>query len=136
MAKIKDAWKVAALLLDLNRLWSVVNEKNPITPKRIVDTLKRLHKFFIGAAVLLMLVSCQSKVSVRVYKHTPEPDLANERSLLVPTQVIFDEPVVEVPKPEHSVLVRKQYDVIINVDEGRTTSRGSGTLYRPDAVVT
>jgi small nuclear ribonucleoprotein (snRNP)-like protein len=137
MAKWKDAWRVASLLVDLRALWATVNEKNPITPTRIVNTLKRIHQFFVGACVLLVLCGCQSKVNVRVYKHVPEPELANERSLLVPTQVVFEEPVVEPPKPEFSVLVKPvEYDVILHVDEGKTSSRGSGTLYRSNAIVT
>ncbi len=149
MAKLKDAWRVASLLVDLRNLWKVVNDKNPITPTRIVDTLKRIHKFFIGACLLAMLTSCQSKVDVRVYKHTPTqvlPDpvreqsivTAQEKSLLVPTQVLPDPVREQTPAPpEFSVLVKPvEYDVRISVDEGKTVSRGSGTLFRPDSVVT
>lgn len=140
MAKLKDAWKVASLLLDLSRMWSKVNKANPITPARIVATLKRIYKFFTGCIILTVLAGCDAKTDVKVYTHVPEQIIfdpvrehnattASEKSLLVPAQVLLD-PVREqiVAPPEHTVIVR--------VDAGKTISRGSGTLYRPDAIVT
>lgn len=130
MAKLTDALKVASLLLDLKRMWSVVNDKNPITPARIVNTLKRIRDFFTVAVVLIMLTGCESKTNVKVYTHVPtnvhvetdvhvgptqvlpdpKPELvirAPEKSVLIPTpeQVIFDVAPPTQPKPEKSVLL-------------------------------
>lgn len=177
MAKIRDAFKVASLLLDLSRMWAVVNKANPITPKRITDTLKRIQQFFTGALLLAVLLG--SGVIAQSYHHVPdnrlrsltseemaesEPRLRDPRLEPVtpqgtePTQVGF-EPLPVIVKTQYSVLVPHQvlpalvppiappqhsvlagspadYDVLVRVDEGATWSRGSGTLYRPDAIVT
>jgi hypothetical protein len=120
--KLKDAWRISSFLVDVFRSWRKIDVKNPITPKRITDTLRRIWEFLTIAVILVMLTGCQTKVSVKVYKHVPEP-----------TQVL---PTPDPPQvfdvPERSVLVT-QAGVILRCADG---SRGSGTLYRPDAIVT
>ncbi len=168
MGKLNDAFKIASLLLDLKRMWSVVNKQNPITPKRIVDTLKRIRDFLTVACILILLTGCEAKTDVKVYTHVPTKVHVETDVHVGPTQVLPDPaPVVEVKKPEYSVLIptpeqvifdvapptqpkpeksllkpsveypkAASYDVRIWAKEGKYNDGGSGTLFRPDAVVT
>lgn len=99
--------ELAGLLLKLRAIWRGVGRRNPITPTKIVTTMKLVYTFITGKALLILLISLLSYFAIGAG---------------VPTQVI---PTQEVNYALGTVRV--------SVGDG---SRGHGTLIRPDMVVT
>lgn len=134
--RIRDAAALARLLVAIRGIW---NGFEKITPKMVTDTLKLLYTFFTGKVAILFLVAlvgCQKPIEpTRVLsipvKVTPAP--RPERTLIVPTPAPAPRPI---PAPAPIRVVARPAVWITAQTASNNWDRGSGTLIKPDEVIT
>lgn len=115
---------LAQLLLNLRSIWYGISKKNPITPAKIVRSLKLVYNFLTGNKLVLALLI---GLGAAVWYETADSQ---------PTQVLSEISIQAVPSEESSVLVPSSKFVDITAGGGNVYEVGRGTLIKPDLVVT